>query len=164
VLLAGGLGNDDEHAVTVAISILFQARDATAALIGTALLAGRRGGQRADGEARVPQRIEDVLRHEAPTQCTRRTAVADAAIGDAVVPAGAPVWIFVATAERGTGVPATFGSGRHGCPGAAHATAIACQVVTVVEAGGWWPAAGQRIELEPRPNLRVPARVLVVRS
>jgi cytochrome P450 len=162
VLLAGGLGNDDEDTVTAAISILFQARDATAALIGTALLAGSRG-QRADGEASVPQWIEDVLRHEAPVQCTRRAAVTDATIGDAVVPAGAPVWIFLATAERGTDRPATFGSGPHGCPGAAHATAIARQVVTVLEADGWRPAAGQRIELEPRPNVRVPARILVVR-
>lgn len=162
-LLASGLGNDDEDMVTAAISILFQARDATAALIGTAMLAGSRGGSQADGRASVPNRIEDVLRHEAPTQCTRRTAVADVAIGDAVVPADAPVWVFVATAERGTGRPATFGSGPHGCPGASHATVIARQFVTVVEADGWRPAAGQQVELEPRPNLRAPARILVVR-
>jgi cytochrome P450 len=162
-LLASGLGTDDEDMVIAAISILFQARDATAALIGTTLLAGGRGGPVAGGSTSVPHRVEDVLRHEAPTQCTRRTAVAGTAIGDAAVPAGAPVWIFLATAERGTGVPATFGSGPHGCPGSAHAAAIASQVVTVVEADGWRLVPGQRIELEPRPNLRVPARVLVAR-
>jgi cytochrome P450 len=147
--------------LAAAISILFQARDATAALIGTAVLAG-------SGERRGPhsagQRVEQVLRHDAPVQCTRRTAMADAAIGDVTVPAGAAVWIFLATAEQGSGMPATFGSGPHGCPGAAHATAIARQVVTVIDAEGWRPVAAHRVEYEPRPNIRVPVRVLVARS
>jgi cytochrome P450 len=167
-LMAGRWGQDDER-VTAAVSILFQARDATAALIGTAVLAGGRGG--GDQSGRAPgsglsgaQRVEHALRHEAPVQCTRRTALAEVQIGDAKIPAGAPVWIFVATAERGSGIPATFGSGPHGCPGAAHASAIARQVVTVLAAEGWRPVAGQRIDLEPRPNLRVPARVLVTRA
>ncbi len=156
-LMASRWGQDDER-ITAAVSILFQARDATAALIGAAVLA--------DGRAAVSaaQQVEHVLRHEAPVQCTRRTALTEAHIGDAKIPAGAPVWIFVATAERGSGVPATFGSGPHGCPGAAHAGAIARQVVTVLAAEGWRPVAGQRIDLEPRPNVRVPARVLVTRA
>lgn len=146
--------------VDAAVSILFQARDATAALIGTAVLAGS-----SDGDPRSPgQRVEEVLRHDAPVQCTRRTAIADAAIGDVTVPAGSAVWIFLATAEHGMGMPATFGSGPHGCPGAAHATAIARQVVTVIAAEGWRPVSAQRVDYEPRPNIRVPVRVLVARS
>jgi cytochrome P450 len=167
-LMAGRWGQDDER-ITAAASILFQARDATAALIGSAVLADGRAG--AGQRGRVPgsgpsaaQRVEYVLRHEAPVQCTRRTALTEVQIGDAKIPAGAPVWIFVATAERGSGLPATFGSGPHGCPGAAHASAIARQVVTVLAAEGWRPVAGQRIDLEPRPSLRVPARVLVARA
>ncbi len=145
--------------VDAAISILFQARDATAALIGTAVLAGS-----SDRDPRsAGQRVEQVLRRDAPVQCTRRTAVADTTIADVTVPSGAAVWIFLATAEQGTGIPATFGSGPHGCPGAAHATAIAKQVVTVIEAEGWRPASAQRVDYEPRPNIRVPTRVLVVR-
>jgi cytochrome P450 len=154
------LGSQDDEQVAAAASILFQARDATAALIGTAILAGSAAGR----ELRTPsQRIEHILRREAPVQCTRRTATADAHIGDAVIPAGAPVWVFVATAERGTGMPATFGTGPHGCPGAALATAIARQVVAVVDAEGWRPVPGQRTDFEPRPNIRVPGRVLVAR-
>jgi cytochrome P450 len=167
-LMASRWGPDDER-ITAAASILFQARDATAALIGSAVLAAGRAG--AGQRGRVPgsgpsaaQQVEHVLRHEAPVQCTRRTALTEVQIGDAKIPAGAPVWIFVATAERGSGIPATFGSGPHGCPGAAHASAIARQVVTVLAAEGWHPVAGQRIDLEPRPNLRVPARVLVERA
>ena len=64
---------------------------------------------------------------------------------------------------HGDGRPATFGSGPHGCPGAAHATTIARQVVAVLAAEGWRPAPGQRIELERRPNVRVPVRILVTR-
>jgi cytochrome P450 len=158
-LMAGRWGQDTERA-TAAISILFQARDATAGLIGTALLADGRAGSAVS----PAQQVDQVLRHDAPVQCTRRTARTDVPIGDAVIPAGAPVWIFLATAERGSAIPATFGSGPHGCPGAAHASAIARQMVAVLAAEGWHPVAGQRIELEPRPNIRVPARVQVTRA
>jgi cytochrome P450 len=155
----GMLASQDER-VAAAASILFQARDATAALIGTAILARSAAGQ----ERRSPsQRVEHILRHEAPVQCTRRTATSDVHIGSAIIPEGAAVWVFVATAERGAAMPATFGTGPHGCPGAAHATAIARQVVAVVDAEGWRPVPGQRTDFEPRPNIRIPGRVLVAR-
>jgi cytochrome P450 len=154
------LRTTDEEEVAAAVSILFQARDATAALIGTTILARAPAGP----DPRSPgQRVEQVLRQDAPVQCTRRTATADVRIGDMAIAAGAPIWIFVAAAERGFGLPATFGSGPHACPGAAQATAIARQVVSVLEAEGWRAVSGQRIEYEPRPNIRVPARVLVAR-
>jgi cytochrome P450 len=166
--LMSGLGLPDEEAIAAAIGILFQARDATAALIGLSVLAGQPqvAGQaaRAGRESKSPgQRVEHVLRHDAPVQCTRRSAVADTAISAVVVPAGAQVWIFVAAAERGSAVPATFGAGPHACPGSAHATAIARQVAAVLDAEGWRSAVGQRIDFEPRPNIRVPHRVLVTR-
>jgi cytochrome P450 len=154
------LGSSDPEEAAAAISVLFQARDATAALIGTAILARVAAGPdpRSGG-----QRIEQVLRQDAPVQCTRRTAMTEVRIGDSTIAAGAPVWIFVAAAERGSGPPATFGSGPHACPGAAQATAIGRQAISVLEAEGWRAVSGQRIEYEPRPNIRVPARVLVAR-
>ena len=109
------------------------------------------------------QGVEHALRTDAPVKCTRRIAIADAPVGDAAIPACAAVWIFLATAELGTGMPATFGAGSHGCPGAAHATAIASQIVTVLQNDGWRPVTGQRVEYEPRPNIRLPERVLVTR-
>ena len=158
--LLAGPGSRDQEQLAAVISILFQARDATAALIGAAMLPGT-----APTPGSAPsQRVENALRNDAPVQCTRRTAMAAAPVGDAVIPAGAPVWIFVATAELGTGVPATFGAGPHGCPGAAHATAIASQVVTALHSDGWRPVTGQRVEYETRPNIRMPIRVLVARS
>jgi cytochrome P450 len=153
------LGASGEDEVAAAVSVLFQARDATAALIGAAVLAAED-----DAGNHPADRVETVLRHQAPTQCTRRTAVADATIGRAVIPHGSDVWIFVAAAETGSGVPATFGSGPHACPGADSAVAIARAVVTVLDEDGWRPVAGQRIDFERRPNLRLPRRVVVSRG
>lgn len=160
-LLRQRLGTTDAEQITAAVSVLFQARDATAALIGSAVLAASGNGH---GPRSPGQRVDHVLRHDAPVQCTRRAAVADVTIGGATVPSGSAVWIFVATAEQGAGMPATFGTGPHACPGAAHAIAIARQVVAVIAADGWRPLPGQRVDFEARPNLRVPARVLVTRS
>ncbi|MGH3301837.1 MAG: hypothetical protein ACRDOK_09165 [Streptosporangiaceae bacterium] len=154
----GPLELTGEDGVAAAASVLFQARDATAALIGAAVLAAPRG------ESGQADRVEAVLRRHAPVQCTRRVAVADTTIGAAVIPRGSDVWIFVAAAEPGSGIPASFGSGPHACPAAATASAIARAVVTVLEAGGWRPVAGQRIDYEPRPSLRLPCHVLVSRG
>jgi hypothetical protein len=69
--------SDADH-VAAAAGILFQARDATAALIGAAVLASA-GGE----SAPTAVRVESVLRRKAPVQCTRRTTVADTTIGTA---------------------------------------------------------------------------------
>jgi cytochrome P450 len=151
------LSGTDE--VAAAASILFQARDATAALIGAAVLAPVRAES---GQTAV--RIDSVLRRQAPVQCTRRAAVADTTIGAEVIPRGSEVWIFHAAAELGNGRPATFGSGPHGCPAADEAAAIARAVVTVLDEGGWRPVIGQRVDFERRSNLRLPSRVLVTRG
>jgi cytochrome P450 len=151
------LSSADEEAA--AAGILFQARDATAALIGAAVLAP------ACAESRqTAVRVDSVLRRQAPVQCTRRAAVADTTIGAAVIPRGSEVWVFHAAAEIGNGRPATFGSGPHGCPAADEAIAIARAVVTVIDEEGWRPVSGQPVDFERRPNLRLPRRVLVSRG
>lgn len=149
-----GLSDDDE--VAAAASILFQARDATAALIGLTVLASAAGrcGRAAD-------RVERVLRREPPVQFTRRTAVVATTIGAAVIPRGSDVRILLTAATAGT--PGTFGDGPHACPGATAATVIAREFGTVLDADGWRPVPGQRVDYEPRPNLRLPCRVLVTR-
>jgi cytochrome P450 len=161
-LLSATVPLADTETIAAAASILFQARDATAALIGLAALA------LADAPvtSRLPvgQLIDSVLRREAPVQCTRRMAAADSTVGGARLPAGADVWIFIAAAERGREVPATFGSGPHGCPGATHAAAVAEVVIEVLSADGWRPVPGQRVEMEDRPNICCPRAVQVRRS
>jgi cytochrome P450 len=146
-----------EDEVAAAISVLFQARDATAALIGSALIAP------------VTEAVDDcgswiewTVRHDAPVQCTRRIALSDWSVADVVVPAGATVWLMLAAADSAAGsVAPTFGSGVHACPGWPHALALARGVVTAVHAAGWRAVPGQRVDYEPRPNLRLPCRVVL---
>jgi cytochrome P450 len=135
--------------VDAVISLLFQARDATAALIGGALLHG------------AP--VEQVLRAQAPTQCTLRVAAQDVPLAGASVPAGDRVWVLLGSVPDAE-PPMTFGRGAHACPGAAQATALARGVVEALVTGGWRRVAEQPVQWEPRPNLRMPSLVLVERS
>lgn len=149
-------GWDSEQCAAVA-GLLFQARDATAALIGAAVLNAYTAADRDPADS-----VEWALRHDAPVQCTRRTAVEDVVLGGETVPRGASVWVVLAAAEHGPPQrPATFGSGPHGCPGAAHATALATGVLTALRTGGWQLMPQQPVAYEPRPNLRMPAVVLL---
>jgi cytochrome P450 len=145
----------DDEAVAAAVSLLFQARDATAALIGAALLINADADDADHGIARA-------LRQELPVQCTRRTARADVEIGGTTLPRGAPVWVLLAAAETGPPAPpATFGSGPHACPGAALAEVLARGVVAGIHGAGWRAVPGQPVTYEPRPNLRLPTQVLM---
>ncbi|MEE6264023.1 cytochrome P450 [Plantactinospora sonchi] len=156
-LLRPAVGSAQER-LAAAAGLLFQARDATAALIGSALLAD-------DSPAEPDRRIETVLRRQAPVQSTRRWARADLLLGGALVPRGAEVWLLLAAAEtpgRSTG-PATFGGGPHACPGRTLAAALARGVVGAVLDRGFRPVPGQPVAYEARPNLRLPVRVLVAR-
>ena len=150
---------DDQH-VAAAAGMLFQTRDATAALIGSTLLADHPWAD--DG---IGAGIDATLRRQAPVQCTGRTAADDAPIGAAVIPRGAAVWVVLAAAEQGPpSPPATFGAGAHACPGAAHAIALARGVLTALDQGGWQVVPGQPVVYEARPNLRLPAAVMVQRA
>lgn len=150
---------DNEHLVA-AVSVLFQARDATAALVGCALLLGAAGF--GDGPGTAGQWVERALRHDPPVQCTRRVALDDVELGGVVVPRGATVWVLLASAEVGPpDPPATFGSGPHACPGPPLATALARGVVSGLLAGGMRPVPGQPVNYESRANLRLPVRVLM---
>ncbi len=147
-----------ERAVAAA-SILFQARDATAGLIGLALTiaAGHPLATAAD-------LVDRALRDDPPVQCTRRTATAPATIGEVTIPAGAAVRVLLATADRGRPwTPATFGRGPHGCPGRLLATALARGVVGAILGAGWRPVPGPDPGYEPRPNLRIPVSVPIER-
>jgi cytochrome P450 len=151
---------DGEERAVAAVSILFQARDATAGLIGLALSA-------ATGHPQVTAAdlVRLAERGDPPVQCTRRVAARPVTIGGVTIPAGALVWILLATADRGDPwPPATFGGGPHACPARLAATALARGVVGAILDGGWRPVPGQPVSYEPRPNLRIPVSVLLERS
>ena len=159
-LLAALRGRDDEERAVAAASILFQARDATAGLIGLALSAAAHPPR-----ATAADLVDRALRSDPPVRWTSRTAAVPVTIGGVIIPAGARAWILLAMADRGEPwPPATFGGGRHGCPGRLIATALARGVVAAMLDGGWRPVPGQALRYEPRPNLRIPVSVLMERS
>ena len=153
-------GSRGEERAVAAVSILFQARDATAGLIGLALSAAAGHPQAAAADL-----VRLAERGDPPVQCTRRVAARPVTIGGVTIPAGALVWILLATADRGDPwPPATFGGGPHACPARLAATALARGVVGAILDGGWRPVPGQPVSYEPRPNLRIPVSVLLERS
>jgi cytochrome P450 len=149
-----------EERAVAAVSILFQAHDATAGLIGLALSAAAGHPQ-----ATAADLVRLAERGDPPVQCTRRVAAKPVTIGGVTIPAGALVWVLLAAADRGDPwPPATFGGGPHGCPARMAATALARGVVGAILDGGWHPVPGQPVGYEPRPNLRIPVSVLLERS
>jgi cytochrome P450 len=159
-LLAEMATPDGEERAVAAVSILFQAHDATAGLIGLALCAAAGHPQ-----ASATDLVGLAERGDPPVQCTRRVAARPVTIGGVTIPAGALVWVLLATADRGDPwPPATFGGGPHACPARMAATALARGVVGAILDGGWRPVPGQPVGYEPRPNLRIPVSVLLERS
>jgi cytochrome P450 len=153
-------GSRGEERAVAAVSILFQAHDATAGLIGLALSAVAGHPQ-----ATAADLVRLAERGDPPVQCTRRVAARPVTIGGVTIPAGALVWVLLATADRGDPwPPATFGGGPHACPARLAATALARGVVGAILDGGWRPVPGQPVSYEPRPNLRIPVSVLLERS
>jgi len=161
VALLAPVGPCDKEQTAAVVGLLFQARDATAALIGTALL----DSTPVTGPDRdLATRVERSLRQNAPVQCTRRTTLEDLSLGGVTVPRGAPVWLVLAAAEQGPpNRPATFGAGPHSCPGAEHAVALALGVLDGLDRTGWRPVPGQPVRYQPRPNLRTPSTVVLAR-
>ena len=133
-----------------AVGLMFQARDATAGLVGSALL-------RADDHDCPERAVDDALRRDAPVQATTR---ARAGTEDPQ----ALAWVVLATGDATLDIAPTFGRGRHACPGHAVAAALAGGVLDAFREAGWQAVPGQSVGYEPRPNLRVPHQVLLARA
>lgn len=146
-LLAEVLGHEhlDEGAINVA-ALLFQTVDATAGLIGNALLARTRLGP-------VPTEmlVTETVRSDPPVQLTTRLAAAPVEIGGVTIPAGARIVVLLAAA--------TFGTGLRPCPGEAHALALATGVLDALAERDATPITAP-VTYEPRPNLRIPSRLV----
>ncbi|GAB3651920.1 cytochrome P450 family protein [Glycomyces tarimensis] len=150
------------------VGLLSQTYDATAGLVGNTLLGLARHERGEDLRAFS----EEIARHDAPIQNTRRFAHEPWTHAGQTVEAGQPVLLLLAAANRDPAVnpepgdfdPArphpvsfTFGSGRHGCPGRAVAVDIAAAVVAELEAAGWTPRdLPERHRYLPSPNARIP--------
>lgn len=123
------LGTDDGEATANRIALLLQAADATAGLIGNAI------PHALNTSAPTEAVLAEVLRHDPPVRLARRVAVRDTTLAGSVVPAGTPVMLHLAEANRAAGRLWTFGDGEHRCPGDRHALALAAGVLDAVRCG-----------------------------
>src|SRR5262249_9307509 len=141
----------DEHPIS-AISILFQTMDATAGLIGNALFAARH----LDGLA-ARDIVERTARDDPSVHLTTRVAARDIEVGESTIAAGDQIVLLLGSAA------ATFGAGLRPCPGERHALAIAPAMVGgAIDAG--YRAGDEPLTYEPRPNLRIPAKLVLNKS
>jgi hypothetical protein len=136
-----------DEVVANTVALCFQAVDATAGLIGLAVLSGCD-----DPDAAVAA----ALAAGGPALRTYRWATRDLDLPTGTVPAGAEIVVALPAGD------APFGAGPHRCPGADLAVALACGVVEAVLASGLRLPAGPPA-FEPRDNLRIPAALLLSR-
>jgi hypothetical protein len=136
-----------DEVVANTVALCFQAVDATAGLIGLAVLSGCD-----DPDAAVAA----ALAAGGPALRTYRWATRDLDLPTGTVPAGAEIVVALPAGD------APFGAGPHRCPGADLAVALACGVVEAVLASGLRLPAGPPA-FEPRDNLRIPAALVLSR-
>ncbi|OWJ64712.1 hypothetical protein BWR60_23235 [Inquilinus limosus] len=168
-------GGIDPAVVTAnAVGFLFQARDAGAGLLGNAVAAlGARPELRravAADRGLLPGLVQEVLRCDPPAQNTRRFVAEDTEVAGQALHAGDAVLVVIAAANRDPALnrdpdrfdPArtdrrrlTFGHGRHACPGADIAAAIATAGLdALLDRLTAWPE--RPVGYKPSPNIRMP--------
>jgi cytochrome P450 len=173
--LLGLLGPCDTVTAVARISLMIQACDATAGLIGTAL---HKLQEAPEPQARWPVAalLAEVVRHSPPVRASRRVAREPFGFGGHPIAAGDAVVCSVEAANRDPAVferPAefdpgrvqrpslTFGYGVRPCPGVDQALMLAAGVVeAVTQRCRLLP--GQQIGYEPSQPLRIPQRLEVV--
>jgi cytochrome P450 len=157
-----------------AIGFLTQAYEATAGLLGNALVALGRRPAREQGVQRQPQALQALVREvlilDAPVQNTRRFLDTDRVVAGTRMASGDAILLVLAAASRDTtsngplhtgllpqGHGLAFGGGVHACPGQALSLTIARAGIEHLLAAGLdtetlLPALSYR----PSHNLRIP--------
>lgn len=175
-VLADGGEPDARTVAANAIGLLFQSHDATAGLLGNAIVAL---GEDPDIEREIraspqllPELIREVLRYDPSVQNTRRWVAVDGIIAGERVRAGDAVLVLVAAANRDPAIAPdadqfrlcrpgrrgfTLGHGAHACPGGALAEAVAAAALrTMMEPGADFSALTTRRTYLPSVNGRIP--------
>jgi cytochrome P450 len=144
-----------EALVPNAVGLLTQAYEATAGLLGAALLAFARMPSLREqidrGECSIDDVVREAARHESPIQNTRRFVHERAAVANQELEAGATVVVVLAAANRDPRVNPqpdaflprrpdrqtfTFGLGTHVCPGQELAVTMVSAALERVLASG----------------------------
>lgn len=133
------LPNGPGEQVAARIGLLIQAYAATAGLIGNAVAAGIRENHPVPAAELMAQ----VLRTEPPVRLTQR-----------VTPSGETIALDLTTAGDDPAGHLAFGYGEHGCPGSAHAIALAEGTAEPLLARCRW--TGAEISYPEPPALRAP--------
>jgi cytochrome P450 len=159
-------GEDGEEAILAnAIGFLFQAHDATAGLIGNALLALAARPELRERASADPglldQILLEVLRYDPPIQNTRRFVARDGVVAGCSMKEGDAILVVLAAANRDPAVREgrsfTFGIGPHACPGETLATTIARSgVESLLHAGVDFEGLSRDVVYRPSANARIP--------
>lgn len=139
--LTAAIGPLGESWAVGVVAVLFQAMDATAALVAQLLL---------DSEA-------------PPIVLTTRSTTTPMQVGAVEVAAGETLVLLLPTTSVSGVVDLSFGHGRHRCPGREIALALAETIASTLVDDGFRmvaPPAGW----EPRPNLRIPTSLILMRG
>jgi cytochrome P450 len=113
------------------LGLMSQTYDATAGLIGNAIVALLRHPERRRTmrPADIAAFIDEVARHDPAIHNTRRFAAEDLTIAGAQLKQGDAVLVLLAAANRDGDQQFGFGRARHACPGQAIATTIAVKAI-----------------------------------
>lgn len=133
------------------IGLLSQTCEATAGLIGNALVALQQQPELLEAVSRtpalVPELVAEAARHDPSVQNTRRFVAKRCVIGNCTLQAADTVLVLLASANRDPAINHdpdcfllnrplrqnfSFGHGRHQCPGQQIALAIAAQTIAVL--------------------------------
>lgn len=134
------------------VGLLTQAFEATAALLGNALLALARGGVRIDDAGALHRHVAAVSHADPGIHNTRRFAGADCNLLGTRLARGSGVLVLLVAAA---GVP--FGHGVHACPGADAAVTIAAAALHALQRAGFdVRALPTTVRYRPSPNARMP--------
>lgn len=157
---ACAVGEDDEAILANSIGFLFQAHDATAGLIGNAVLAlAARPEIRHPGLLR--QVLQEVVRYDPPIQNTRRFVARAGVVAGCSMKEGDAVLAVLAAANRDPAVQDgrsfTFGIGPHACPGETLAITIAeAGIGSLLNVGIDFDRFAGNVIYRPSANARIP--------
>jgi cytochrome P450 len=166
----------NDESVANVVGFFWQSYEATAALIGSTLVALARHAEARDLVRHQPQAlaavVSEVTRHDAPVQNTRRFVAAPGVVAGQAMQGGDTVLLVLAAANRDPAANAdparfdparrerrsfTFSFGAHACPGEMLAVLMASAGVARLLAAGAEPerlasSSGYR----PSANMRMP--------